>query len=82
MAVSPQRGFAAEQHRALRLLAGSPLGVTEAIMLAHGFTNAMLDALVRDGLATTERRATKAGRQPITVAWIKITDAGRRALAG
>jgi hypothetical protein len=23
-------------------------------MLAHGFTNAMLDALVRDGLATAE----------------------------
>ena len=25
-------------------------------MLAHGFTSAMLDALVRDGLATAERR--------------------------
>jgi hypothetical protein len=34
----------AERHRALRLLVGSPLGVTEAIMLAHGFTNAMLNA--------------------------------------
>jgi hypothetical protein len=45
-----------DQRRALRLLAGSPLGVTEAIMLAHGFTNAMLDALVRDGLATAEQR--------------------------
>jgi hypothetical protein len=28
----------AERNRALRLLAGSPLGVTEAILLAHGFT--------------------------------------------
>ena len=54
MAVSPQRG--AERHRALRLLAGAPNGVTESIMLAHGFTYAMLDALVRDGLATAERR--------------------------
>jgi hypothetical protein len=53
-----------EQGRALRLLAGSPLGATEAIMLAHGFTNAMLDALVRDGLATAERRAMRTGRQP------------------
>jgi hypothetical protein len=35
-----------EQRRPLSLLAGSPLGATEAIMLAHGFTNAMLDALV------------------------------------
>jgi hypothetical protein len=56
MAVSPQRGFAADQRRALRLLAAAPNGATEAIMLAHGFTNAMLDALVRDGLATAERR--------------------------
>jgi len=50
-----------DQRRALRLLAGSPLGVTEAIMLAHGFTNAMLDALVRDGLATAEQRKMWAG---------------------
>jgi hypothetical protein len=80
MAVSPQRG--AERQRALRLLAGSPLGATEAIMLAHGFTSAILDALVRDGVATAERRAMKAGWQPITVTWFKITDAGRQALAG
>jgi hypothetical protein len=33
-----------DQRRALRLLAGSPLGCTEAIMLAHGFTNATLEA--------------------------------------
>jgi hypothetical protein len=64
------------------LLAGSPLGVTEAIMLAHGFTNATLDALVRDGLATAERRTMRAGRQPITVTWFAITEAGRQALAG
>jgi hypothetical protein len=38
-----------QRHRALEMLAGSPLGVTEAIILAHGFTNAMLDALVREG---------------------------------
>jgi hypothetical protein len=69
-----------DQRRALRLLAGSPLGATEAIMLAHGFTNAMLDTLVR-GLATAERREMRAGRQPIKVIWLTITDAGRLALA-
>ena len=39
----PDRGAMAvseEQRRALRSLAGLPLGATEAIMLAHGFTNA------------------------------------------
>jgi hypothetical protein len=68
----------AERHRALRLLAGSPLGVTEAIMLAHGFTNELLDALVRDGLAT----ATPETVRPIEVVRVQITDAGRLALAG
>jgi hypothetical protein len=82
MAVSPQRGIAAERHRALRLLAGAPLGATEAIMLAHGFTDVMLDALMRDGLATAEQRAMKAGRRPIQVTWFAITDAGRQALLG
>jgi MmgE/PrpD N-terminal domain len=38
--------------------AGAPNGATEALMLAHGFTNAMLDALVRNGLGTAERRTT------------------------
>jgi hypothetical protein len=70
-----------DQRRALRLLAGSPLGVTEANMLAHGFTIEMLYALVRDGLATAEQRETRAGRRPIKVIWLTITDAGRQALA-
>ena len=64
------------QRRALRLLAGSSLGATEAMMLAHGFTSAMLDALVRDGLATAERRAMKAGRRRIEVTWLTITEDG------
>jgi hypothetical protein len=50
-------------------------------MLAHGFTIEMLDALVRDGLATTEQREMRAGRQPIKVIWLTITDDGRLALA-
>jgi hypothetical protein len=69
-----------DQRRALRLLAGSPLGVTEAIMLAP--SREMLDALVRDGLATAEQREMRAGRQPIKVIWLTITDIGRLALAG
>jgi hypothetical protein len=34
-----------------QMLAGSPLGCTEAIMLAHGFTVEILERLVLDGLA-------------------------------
>jgi hypothetical protein len=55
----------AERNRALRLLAAAPNGATEAIMLAHGFTNAMLDALVREGLATAEQLEMRAGRRRI-----------------
>jgi hypothetical protein len=71
-----------ERHRALRLLAGSPLGVTEAIMLAHGFTTEMLTVLVRDGLATATPETVHAGKRPIEVVRVRITDAGRLALAG
>jgi hypothetical protein len=74
--------MSAERHRALRLLAGAPLGATEAIMLAHGFTYTTLDTLVRDGLATAEQREVRAGRRPIKVIWLTITDIGRLALAG
>jgi len=68
--------------RGARGIGLSPLGVTEAIMLAHGFTIEMLDALVRDGLATAEQREMRAGRRPIKVIWLTITDIGRQALAG
>ena len=61
----------AEHRRALRLLADAPHGCAISIMLAHGFSNSMLDKLVRDGVATL---------QPGTVR-MTITDIGRGALA-
>jgi hypothetical protein len=75
------RGLSAEQCRALRLLAGSPHGCTEAIMLAHGFTTELLVDLVRDGLATSAPGIMYAGKRPITVTRLRITDIGRQALA-
>jgi hypothetical protein len=44
------------------------------VMLAHAFMLEMLDALVRDGLATAERREMQPERQPIKVIWLTITD--------
>ena len=75
-------GPGAERLRALRLLAGSPLGCTEAIMLAHGFTVETLGSLVLDGLATATPGIMHAGARPITVTWLTITDIGRQTLAG
>jgi hypothetical protein len=74
--------MSAERHRALRLLAGAPNGATEAIMLAHGFTIEMLTVLVRDGLATATPETVHAGKRPIEVVRVRITDAGWLALAG
>jgi hypothetical protein len=45
----------------------------------HGFTNAMLDALVRNGLAMAEQRAMRAGgRRSRLSAWRSLMPGGRR----
>jgi hypothetical protein len=83
MAMIPQKpNLTAEQCRALRLLTrGGSDGYTESIMLAHGFTISMLAGLVLDGLATATPEAEHAGGRAIKVVRVRITDAGRLALA-
>jgi hypothetical protein len=51
----------AEHRRALMLLADAPHGCSISIMLAHGFSNARLDKLVRDGLATLQPGTVRSG---------------------
>jgi hypothetical protein len=69
--------------RALKVLAkAGPRGVTEAFMLAHGFTAEMLTGLVLAGLATTQPETIRAGGRTIEVGFMRITDAGRRAIEG
>ena len=70
-------GLSGEQRRALRLLAGRTL----AIMLAHGFPNAMLDELVSDRLATVQPGTVCFGTRRITVAWVAISEVGLQGLA-
>jgi hypothetical protein len=70
----------ADRRRALALLAGSPDGCTEAVMLAHGFKLDLLVELVRDGLATTKPERMRVGGREIAVTRVRITEAGRRAL--
>jgi hypothetical protein len=83
MAMSARKSrLSADQRRALGLLAGSSHGCTEAILLAHGFTIEMLIVLVRDGFATATPEIVHAGRRPIEVVRVGITDAGRQALDG
>jgi hypothetical protein len=66
---------------ALELLASCLDGCTEAITLAHGFSIDMMVELVNGGLASVTTERMVAGKHRIEVARVRITDAGRRALA-
>ena len=70
-----------ERGRALRLLAGEPEGVIEAMMLARGFrVELLVDLCVADLVIATVERMVAGGRT-VEVVRLKITDAGRQALA-
>ena len=72
----------ADQRRALRLLANDPQGVTEAMMLAHGFRRAMLARLVLKGLMTVTTGTMRVGAATMKVERYGITEIGRKALRG
>jgi hypothetical protein len=78
---SSKTSLSGEARRALELLVGQR-GTTEALMLAHGFTDRMLARLVRVGLKTIRHEVIKAGARPIEVGKVRITYSGRRALEG
>jgi len=70
-----------KRRRALELLEASLDGCTEAIMLAHGFKIELLVELVQAGLATASTERMLASGRPMEVTRLRITGAGRRALA-
>jgi hypothetical protein len=77
---SRRRGPKPDRRRALELLAASPDGCTEALMLAHGFTVELLvDLCIAElAIATPERMVV--GGRTVEVVRMKITESGRRAL--
>ena len=70
-----------DRRRVLDLLAVSPSGLTEALLIAHGVSIVQLVGLIRAGLATASPECVVAGGKTIEIARVKITDEGRRALA-
>jgi hypothetical protein len=70
-----------DRRRALELLAASRYGYTKAILRAHGFSIDMLVELVKAGLATTKRERMVARGRQTEVVRVRITEAGREALA-
>ena len=71
-----------ERRQVLQLLASSPHGLTVKLLLTHGFTRRMLTGLVHNGLATAQPESTMgADGETIEVVQVRITEAGRDALA-
>jgi hypothetical protein len=66
--------------RALELLAASPDGCTEAVLLAHGFTVELLVDLCIAELAIAIPERMVAGGRTVELVRMKITEAARRAL--
>jgi hypothetical protein len=80
MATQPRkRRLSPKARRALELCARRPLGVSERLLLARGFSRRMLLGLVRQGLATLTYE--KARGKTIEAGKVQITAAGRNALA-
>ena len=71
-----------DRRRALELLASSREGVSEALMIAHGFTVPQMVELVRSGLASATPERVVVGNRAMQITRLRITDAGRKALAG
>jgi hypothetical protein len=69
-----------DRRRALRLLADAPEGVTEALMLAHGFRVELLTDLCIAGLAIAKPEHIRAGGRTMEVVRMKITEARRIAV--
>jgi hypothetical protein len=70
------------RRRALELLAGCGAeGCTEAVMLANGIDVDTMVEIIVGGLATATPQRTRAGREVLEVAVLRITETGRKALA-
>ena len=78
---SRKRSPPGTRRRALELLEASIDGCTEAIMLAYGFKIELLVELVNAELATATIDRMVVGGRRVKVIRMRITAAGRRALA-
>jgi hypothetical protein len=71
----------ADERRLLEMLAWSEDGVSEALSLARGLSPQTIVNAVRARFATLTAERKLAGRSTVEMTRVRITDAGRRALA-
>jgi hypothetical protein len=70
-----------DERRLLELLAASDDGATDALLTAHGFKLDVLISIASAEFATVTHERTLAAGRPVESRRVRITDAGRRALA-
>jgi hypothetical protein len=75
----PRVTIGREQRRVLEVLADCPEGCTTAMLHSHGFSIDCISELIRTGHATGTKERV-AGRKPLEVTRLKITESGRQAL--
>ena len=82
MTAPPRRpSLSVEQRRALEMLNRSPRsGCTNTLLLAHGFSLAMLIGLIRDQLVQVETKIVTGPGRKTEIVRFRITAAGRRAI--
>ncbi len=69
-----------DERQLLELLADSPKGASEALLLARGFSRAAIVDLLHAGSVTITPERTLAAERPVHLTRVRITEVGRRAL--
>ena len=70
-----------QRHALAAIAATGSDGATQTLLTAHGFSIRTIAALVKRGLVTIAREKVRTGGMWIDAAKVRITDAGRDALA-
>jgi hypothetical protein len=71
-----------DEERRVASWRAASMGGTKALTMAHGFEVGLLGKLVLDGRALATPHETCAGRRPMIVIWMTITEDGRKAITG
>jgi hypothetical protein len=70
----------ATPRRLLLMLAGSPDGLSEPVLLVYGFGTQLIASPVNDGLATAQAKRVRQGGRAIILVRIRMTEDGQQAL--
>src|SRR5437899_1848461 len=74
--------LSADERRALAMLANAGHnGMTQSLLTMHGFHPSMVAELIRCGLASMTQEKVRAAGGVVEVVTIRVTEAGRDALA-